>query len=158
MKNKFDLSGFVGLGGSIVLSLWLMVLGQGTNLSQQKVEAKEYIKPVVVVSQNSQMTEKQQIMSYIVEVFGDDADDAITIINKCENSDFNPKATNYNSNGTWDTGIFQINQIHGYSLEEMQNWKKNIDAAKKIFDKAGKKWTPWSCAYVVEQKPFYRKE
>lgn len=52
-----------------------------------------------------------------------------------------------------NTGIFQINQVHGYSLEEMQNWRKNIDVAKKIFDNRG--WKAWSCAHVVNQKPFY---
>jgi len=152
------LSPFIGLVGSMVLCLWLRVLGYGMTLNDQKIESEAYAKPIVVVQpKNPEMTEKQQIMSYIVEVFGDDADDAITIINKCENSEFNPKATNHNSNGTWDTGIFQVNQVHGYSLEEMQNWKSNIDVAKKIFDKAGKKWTPWSCAHIVNQKPFYLK-
>jgi len=146
------------LATTLLLGFFSMGFGQLSEMIQtwNKVsEVEAYTKPVVVQPKNLEMTEKQQIMSYIVEVFGDDADDAITIINKCENSEFNPKATNWNRNGTWDTGIFQVNQIHGYSMEEMQDWKQNIDVAKKIFDKAGKKWTPWSCAHVVGQKPFY---
>jgi hypothetical protein len=170
MKNKFDLSGFVGLGGSIVLSLWLMVLGQGTNLNQQKVEAKEYIKPVVVVSPNSQMTEKQQIMSYIVEVFGDDAMQALKIA-ECE-SRFNPKQigdehlmsiNNQTGELIGDSiGIFQVRtgdtnwnraKANGMSVEEfrtkLKDFHYNIDYAKTIYDRAGD-WSPWNnCANQV---------
>ena len=101
-------------------------------------------------------TTRQEIVEYIFKVFGDDAVEAIVIIRKCENSQFNPKATNWNRNGTWDTGIFQINQIHGYSLEQMQDCKQNIDAAKKIFDRAGD-WSPWGCSHVVGVTPLYLK-
>ena len=153
-RRSERLSGFVGIGITIVACLWLRVLGQGINLNKQNVEAKEYNKPVVVVPKDSQMTEKQQIMNYIVDVFGDDSADAITIINKCENHAFSPKATNWNSNGTWDSGIFQINQVHGYSMEEMQDWKQNIDVAKKIFDNRG--WSAWSCSHVIGVKSFWQ--
>jgi len=99
-------------------------------------------------------TEKCQIMAYIVERFGDDAADAITMINKCENHAFNPKATNTaNSNGTIDRGIFQINSIHGG--DEMYNWRTNIDAAYKIFKNRG--WGAWSCSYVIGVKSFWQK-
>lgn len=99
-------------------------------------------------------TEKCQIMAYIVEKFQDHADDAITILNKCENSSFNAKATNHNSNGTIDRGVFQINSIHGG--DELYDWKTNVDVAHKIFKKAGNRWTPWACAEVVGQKPFWK--
>lgn len=99
-------------------------------------------------------TQKQQILAYIVEVFGDDADDAITIINKCENSSFNPEAENWNSNGTWDAGIFQVNEVHGYTMEEMKDWKQNVDAAYKIFKSRG--WEAWSCSHVVGVKSFWQ--
>jgi hypothetical protein len=154
-RRSERLSGLIGLASTMVLCLWLRVIGVGITLNDQKIESKAYAKPIVMVEPKyPEMTEKQQIMSYIVEVFGDDADDAITIINKCENSEFNPKATNHNSNGTWDTGIFQINQVHGYSLEEMQDWHKNIDVAKKIFDNRG--WKAWSCSHVIGVKSFWQ--
>lgn len=98
-------------------------------------------------------TEKEKILSYIVEKFGEDAADAITIINKCENHAFNPEATNWNKNGTWDRGIFQINQVHGYSWDEMGDWEKNIDAAYKIFKRRG--WSAWACSSVVGVKSFW---
>ena len=97
-------------------------------------------------------TEKCQILAYIVEKFGDDAADAITIINKCENHNFNPKATNYNRNGTVDRGVFQINSIHGG--EELYDWKKNVDKAYEIFQRRG--WTAWSCSHVVGVKSFWQ--
>jgi hypothetical protein len=163
VRGKYDFykgsrwSPVAGLLGSMVLCLWLQFFGQSYNLykEQRSVEAYEYKSPIVVVDEKDrEFTQKQQILSYIIEVFGDDSADAITIINKCENHAFDPKATNWNRNGTWDTGIFQINQIHGYTMDEMQDWRKNIDAAKKIFDNRG--WTAWSCSYVVGVKSFWQ--
>ena len=58
-------------------------------------------------------------------------------------SNENPKAYNENTNGSWDAGLFQINSIHGYSREEMENPEKNIEAAYQIYLKAGRKFTPW---------------
>ncbi|RLI55091.1 MAG: hypothetical protein DRP09_11055 [Candidatus Thorarchaeota archaeon] len=97
--------------------------------------------------------EKCEIMDYIVETFEGDALDAFNVL-KCENGHLNPTATNYNRNGTWDTGVFQINQAHGYSLEQMQDPHQNIDAAFKIFERAGRKWTAWTCSHRVFQKNY----
>ena len=105
------------------------------------------------VSTPSATTEKQQILAYIVEVFGDDAADAIVVIRKCENSSFNPRATNQNRNGSVDRGIFQLNSAY-WGGEELYDWKKNVDVAYKVFTRAGKKWTPWTCAHVVDQKNY----
>ena len=110
--------------------------------SEFNVQAAE-VEPV------KELTQKQEIMNYIISKFGDDGGKAIAIVQTCENSKFDPKATNWNRNGTWDTGIFQVNQVHGYTLEEMQNWKKNVDAAHKIYVRAGNKFTPWTCATKV---------
>ena len=98
--------------------------------------------------------EKCDIISYIMEKFGEEGINAITMVRKCENSKFDPKATNWNSNGTWDTGIFQINQVHGRTLEDMQNWKQNVDQAYKIFQSRG--WTAWSCSHEIGVKPFWK--
>lgn len=123
-----------------------------------EVQFIEVEKPVEVIKEvevdRTFITQKQQILAYIVEKFGDDAPDAIVLIRKCENGSFNPEATNWNRNGTWDAGIFQVNQVHGYSLEEMYDYKKNIDAAYKIFK--GRGWTAWSCSEHVGVKPFWK--
>lgn len=99
-------------------------------------------------------SEKQQILGYIVEVFGDDSVDAINVV-YCENRGLRPDAENWNSNGTWDAGIFQVNQIHGQSMEDMKDWKKNIDFAYKLFKRGG--WSQWSCSHRIGVTPFYLK-
>jgi len=94
------------------------------------------------------------ILNYIVEVFGDESANAITIINKCENHNFDPKATNWNSDGSEDVGIFMVNSVHGYSEEQLMNWKFNTDKAKQIYDRNG--WSAWACSHVVGIKSFWQ--
>lgn len=109
-----------------------------------------------VPSPTPEPTEKQQIMAYIVEKFGDDAADMMAIIRLCENSKFNQQATNHNRNGTVDYGVAQINSIHiprcGEAIKT--DWKANLDCAHDIYVRAGKKFTPWTCAHVVGQKNY----
>lgn len=55
-----------------------------------------------------------------------------------------------NSDGSWDTGLFQINSIHartlakyGWTLEDMKDCKKNIEFAyNHIYKSRG--WSAWS--------------
>lgn len=164
--NRERYSGLLALSITVIISVISMMCGnyiKAQNITENEANEamnNNLIESHFIVEKNnaqdliksSDKSEKLKIINYIVEVFGEDSAEAITIIRKCENSKFDPKATNWNKNGTWDTGIFQINQVHGYSLEDMQNYKKNIDVAKKIFDKRG--WTAWSCSHVVGIKSF----
>ena len=158
------LSPVVGLLGSMVLCLWLRVIGVGITLNDQKIESEAYAKPIVVVQpKNPEMTEKQQIMSYIVEVFGDDADDAIKIAD-CE-SGLNPNQIGDQHLMSFDEkwqemkgdsiGIFQIRtggedfnraRANGMSTDEfrakLKDFRYNIDYAKTIYDRAGD-WHDW---------------
>lgn len=93
------------------------------------------------------LTEKQQIMIYIVTKFGDRSHQAIAMLAKCENSELDPYATNHNRNGTIDRGIFQINSIHGG--EEMFDWKTNIDKAYEIYSAHDNTFYAWSCGDVA---------
>jgi hypothetical protein len=52
-------------------------------------------------------------------------------------------AVNRNSNGSTDTGLWQINSIHGYSSESLKDPATNARAARAIYLAAGSKWTPW---------------
>jgi hypothetical protein len=122
-----------------------------TDLDVRYIDHKVEVVKEVEVDRKFQ-TEKQQIMAYIVEKFGDRSSDAITIINQCENHAFNTKAINHNSNGTVDRGIFQINSIHGG--EEMFDWKQNVDMAYKIYHSQGDKFTAWTCATVIKEKNY----
>lgn len=49
-------------------------------------------------------------------------------------------ATNHNSNGTVDRGLFQVNSIHG--AESTHNLRANVRAAIKISGN-GSNWRPW---------------
>ena len=57
-------------------------------------------------------------------------------------SGLNPKAVNWNRNGSKDVGVFQINDKHGWSTEERFDWEKNIRMAKDLRDRYG--WTEWT--------------
>lgn len=106
-------------------------------------------------------TEKTEILAYIVEVFGDDSADIITMVRKCENSTFDQKRGNDNRNGTRDQGVLQVNSVHLSGKEfpvckkAHDNWKSNIDCGKAIFDKYG--LSAWSCSKEVGITPFYLK-
>ena len=68
-------------------------------------------------------------------------------------SHFKPDAIHYNSDGTWDTGIFQINSVHGYDTEWLKKPENNIIAARQVYDKEGlNSWTTYRYA-MLNNKP-----
>ncbi len=162
----------------VMLMIWTATAGLGFKTSRYIVEARggetlvtvdqpvkvhvsptptpqlQVIKPEPVIpTATPTPTTKEMIIAEIVRVFGEDAPDAFNVL-YCENRNLRPDAENWNSNGTWDAGLFQVNQVHGYSLEQMKDYKKNIQAAKKIFDNRG--WTAWACSERVGIKPFWK--
>jgi hypothetical protein len=84
--------------------------------------------------------------------FGEHAEDAFKVL-ECENKTWNPRATNHNRNGTIDRGLFQLNSAY-WGGEENFDPETNIKKARMIFDRAGEKWTPWTCAYMAGQKSY----
>ncbi len=95
-----------------------------------------------VAGSSAQLTEHQQIINYIHEVFGKDADDAFKVLS-CENHALNPDAQNWNSNGSEDIGIMQINSIHGVPAKYLFDWHTNISIGYQIFKDSG--WNAWTC-------------
>ncbi len=93
-----------------------------------------------------------EIIDYILEVFKEDALDAMNVL-RCENGNLNPNAVNYNRNGSVDRGIFQLNS-NFWGGEENFDYKTNIDKAYTIFVSAGKLWTPWTCSHRVFQENY----
>lgn len=60
-------------------------------------------------------------------------------------SSLKPTATNRNTNGSTDYGLFQINSIHG-SILSQGKWSDPADNAVmafKIWSQAGDSWRPW---------------
>ena len=58
----------------------------------------------------------------------------------------NPLATNSNSNGTTDYGVWQINSVHS-DLLASGDWKNPADntrMAHSVWAAAGNSWSPWS--------------
>lgn len=98
---------------------------------------------------------ENEIEQYICEVFGDEYENAMEVLS-CENKGLNHLAINdANSNGSTDVGIFQINSIHGFTVEEMQDYKKNVDFAYKLMKRDG--WSAWACSHKIGVTPFYLK-
>ena len=58
----------------------------------------------------------------------------------------NPDATNHNTNGSTDYGLWQINSVHA-SLLAGKDWRDpvaNTQMAYQVWKAAGGSWTPWS--------------
>lgn len=154
----------VWLLSSIVLGLWMILAGDIADLRKHEIEAYEYKKPVVVVQpKDTDLTQKQQIQMYIIEVFGDKSMEALKIA-ECE-SRFNPETIGdehlmsiNNQTGEYigdSIGIFQVRtgdtdwnraKANGLTADEfrakLKDYRYNIDYAKTIYDKAGS-WKPW---------------
>lgn len=85
------------------------------------------------------------IQSYITTVFG--STNAVTAkkIASCESGN-NEIAINYNTNGTYDLGVFQDNTVHASNftnyVHDMLYYTTNIQEAHALFVQAGG-WSPW---------------
>lgn len=104
------------------------------------VEAAE-IEPVKI---ETQPIGKSDIEKEIIRVFGHQAKEALCIA-KME-SGYRPTAANHNTNGTWDLGVFQINDVHRMSWNDRMDPHKNIAKAKEIRDSWGN-WHAWSARH-----------
>jgi len=85
------------------------------------------------------------IESYIKSVFGSASATAIRIA-RCESSE-NEIALNYNTNGTYDIGVFQDNTVHAGSnrtayIHNMLYYASNVREAHSLYVAAGG-WSPW---------------
>lgn len=99
---------------------------------EQRVEAKFDTKETI----EKELTIEEKI----AKIFPENPEVMIAVA-KAE-SNLNPYATNRNTNGSRDIGLFQINSVHGNSDLEMFNVDKNLIAARKIYEKQG--ITAWS--------------
>jgi len=119
----------------------------------------------VIVPEPKEVTEKQQIIDYIVKVFGNDAPEMIWIA-ECE-SKLDPSRIGDKDLMSYDAkhdemvgdsiGVLQIRtggkgwnraRANGMTAAEFRtyllDWKNNIDYAETILNKSG--FSPWTCA------------
>ena len=87
------------------------------------------------------LTEKEQIINYILERFGAEGQNAVKVA-QCE-SHLNPTIQGHNLDFSTDTGIFQINSTHAINAEYLKDWHVNVDVAFKMWSEQG--WNPWVC-------------
>ena len=81
----------------------------------------------------------------ICKTFGEDCKMALGISQAENGTRQCDRQGGRNSNGTYDYGLFQINEIHAPSkgtVEDFKDCDKNIKVALQIFKKQG--WSPWS--------------
>ncbi|MFL6161683.1 MAG: peptidoglycan-binding protein [Jatrophihabitantaceae bacterium] len=85
------------------------------------------------------------IQSYITTVFGSTNAPTAKRIATCESGN-NEIAINYNTNGTYDLGVFQDNTVHASNftnyVHDMLYYTTNIQEAHSLFVAAGG-WSPW---------------
>lgn len=90
---------------------------------------------------------KTNIIAYIAKVFEKYGTDNQVKAIQCfySESGLRTDAYNFNTNGTGDYNVPQINSIHikRYGTKFMTDWKESILVAEKIFVAAGKSFSPW---------------
>ena len=120
--------GFVGWNISLSVPEISVKWDNGPIVIEQRAEAKfEAIQDVPV----KEITIEEKIAKAFPE------NPAVMIAVAKAESNLNPLATNRNTNGSRDIGLFMINSVHGYDDLEMFDVDKNLAAAKKIYDKQG---------------------
>ena len=118
-----------------------------------KIKAEKYIppppKPQVVQAVNYPIvpSNKTQIIKAIQTRFGTDPR-ILTLVN-CE-SGFNSQAVSpIDNNGYQNSGLFQINLVHGGSAEYWFDIQRNINKAWELSN-GGTNWSPWpTCKYTA---------
>lgn len=99
---------------------------------------------VKVVYASEEVSELEQIVGYITKVFAPEGKHVVIQAINCfySESGLRNDAIGKNNNGSNDVGVAQINSIHGMSIKDRMNYKKNIDKAYKIYKSRGN-WSAW---------------
>lgn len=112
-----------------------------------------YAQTIKGLTMTPELSEHDQIVNYIKQVFGIHSTDAFKVLS-CENHALNPNAINDNT--TWggrgqDIGVMQINNSwQGMSTRFLKNWKINIEAGFQIYKESGYNFHLWTCGRNLE--------
>jgi hypothetical protein len=63
-------------------------------------------------------------------------------VSLAENRDSDPKATHKNLDGSTDYGLWQVNSVHGYPVDQLLTTTGNARAAFEVWQKQG--WNAWT--------------
>jgi len=140
----------------LIMSVILILIGLFFYWSNSSETIVMYAKePPVTAPTASPSVETPE--TYILQVFGEtNGLRAIKMLKECENKFMRTDALNWNGNGTYDYGLFQINSIHGYTKEQLADYKFNTRVAYKLFKASGYSFSQWTCSYVVGDKSFWQ--
>jgi hypothetical protein len=153
----------------LTIILGLLLISYGRKLETQNVwnsiEAEAYqglvVKEIEVEVPKQNASDYENMMFYLIEKFGEDSDEAISIIRTCENKSFDPSLVsqlNIQKSGrrSYDVGLMQINvnETDLDELERLKDWKYNIDQGFKKYKASGDTFYQWSCAGAIGQKSF----
>lgn len=138
-KNAW--TGFIVIIAFFALAIYREDLAPATKMISpipNKVQAKE-------VKITPKPPTDEEIFAYAVKVWGKEGKDILIKMFNCfySESGWNYKAVNVNKNSTKDAGIAQINDIHGMSLQDRLDYKKNIDKAYQIYLGRGRSFNAW---------------
>ena len=148
--NSSNFAGFRLMIATVAIGAFINWLYAPVELHNPLVGQVEAKQPVELIGEPP--TVEQKVLTAWGKVEGPRA---LKLLKECENKSLNPKAINYNRNGSTDHGLFQINSIHGYSQFYLEDIDNNIKVAYKIYQDRG--WEAWSCAWVLNETPFYMK-
>jgi hypothetical protein len=115
------------------------------------------LRPKIKVTKEVTCRPNDKVEKQIVKVFGSDCKMALAVSQAENGTRECARVSQPNSNGSHDTGVFQINDIHlkkGYTRKDFQNCFTNIKVAKAIFDQQG--WGPWSVYKNGSYKKYLR--
>lgn len=150
---------FFGIAGIMPLTVpqHTELFQQPETFTVQAFDGTKAVPSATPVPTLNPTTQKQEILKYIVEKFGDRAADAITMLNKCENHGLRTDTINKgNSNGTWDVGVFQINvdPKDTAEVEKLKDWKYNVDRAYQKFHSKNDTFYMWTCGDFVGDRTY----
>lgn len=87
----------------------------------------------------------ENIIAYIAKTFAPEGTAVMVKAIECfySESGLRTNAYNFNSNGTDDRGVAQINSVHRMSAGDAHNFTKNIDKAYAIYKSRGNNFSAW---------------
>lgn len=146
-RRSERLQGLVGLSGSIVLCLWLMVLGQGTNLNNQRVEAKDYIKPLVIDTRD--MNISSLIDDAVAEFLPSHKSESLMIMHCLAHRESGHGASNAEGDGGLAAGPFQF---HETTWIRMRSQMIKLGLATEISSRYDLKEAVRTTAWAISNK------